>query len=844
MEQLILVSAEFYHFKGFANSNIKHLKVRFEEALQILNSTNGTGKTTFMLELNPKTIDKELFDKDGFKRLIYQNTNKNGEEKHYELYSSHKHNRFIDLSSDVNLNDGNTITQYNTLLREIFNVTPYTWNIAMGTIPFTSLDKNERRKWIETISGVDFGYAFDVYDKIVKRITGVKHSLKLLTNDLVAAEERVIDSNEIKDLEVSKGTLVELSNDLMRLSDSQVDIRYKETIERKLTELKTKALAQSKQLERGWYRNDAPNGVTSVEALMELQRKLEDNIALVDHTLTTLTDNLADKEALLTRVHDINGLSLDEINQQYSQLISSKTKLQEKIENVSDNEYLRLFSDETSVNTVKSIQDNLLTFADWCFIQEQFNDDACQYPFSTEQYKLYQGALHKSLQQIAIYNTRQDELEQHVDAVKSGKEITCPNCQHLFVDGVNKLDSLRNKWKELNTAKQKEQRNVNDYEELVKSYEETEHNLRGIKTWLNDAFNHKRVPYLHYLLDKVESGTSLRTIVNHITKVGKLIPLLLKMYKLEDELSTLSQLKQKFEAVNAVTDTEALEKEVELLRDKVITKREELTQLKEELTTVSQYHRKVDNQLRLSNEHLVTLKMLYEYKLKYGKVINEMMAKGMLGDVQEKLAVTASKLNANESTVTLTKNLKSMIERQEQELALLGDLHKAMSPNGGIIAEQLTGYCTTFANKLTEVLDMVWGYEMKIRPCVNKKGTIDYKFPIQLEKGIVSDIAKGSKAMRGIINLAVMICTRSALGLTHLPMFLDEVGEGLDVTHNEKLRTLIRKLLKGNQCSMVFFVDHDVNNRSSLGDYDEIVFNANQVVTGEDYNQYVEITHY
>ena len=67
MSDLKLLDIELHHFLAFIKPRIKTIKVSFTEFLQILNSTNGSGKTEFLKETSPFPINKDIFSKDGYK---------------------------------------------------------------------------------------------------------------------------------------------------------------------------------------------------------------------------------------------------------------------------------------------------------------------------------------------------------------------------------------------------------------------------------------------------------------------------------------------------------------------------------------------------------------------------------------------------------------------------------------------------------------------------------------------------------------------------------------------------------------------------------------------------------
>jgi hypothetical protein len=225
--------------------------------------------------------------------------------------------------------------------------------------------------------------------------------------------------------------------------------------------------------------------------------------------------------------------------------------------------------------------------------------------------------------------------------------------------------------------------------------------------------------------------------------------------------------------------------------------------------------------------------------------VNNSIGHSFLDKLQRKLASRYTVLNAHESNGRLVNSLSGMVNKQRDKLKAYSDIHKALNPTTGIISEQVTGYCAQFAEQVTGVVGKVWGYPMTICPPeITRKG-LTYQFPVDFGEGnSSSDVSKTSKSQRAIINLAVSLCTRAALGNTKIPLFLDEVSEGLDEHHAKTIREFVRRLIKDSDCDNVFFVDHHAATRHQLGDYEEIVFMPDQVVTSEGYNSHVVIEQY
>ena len=271
MASFKIVDVELHHFLGFIKPRIKNLKVNFVEMLQILNSTNGSGKTEFLKENSPFPINKDIFAKDGYKKIRIE---KDG--LIYSLYSNHKKNSFIIESTNEELNRGGTISTQEELIKLHLGITRPIWNMITGRNKFTQLDKNARRQWMEIISGLDFEYAFSVYKEIKTAISHHKGSVKVTSEHLISESSKQLDSLEIKCLKKEQKGLSELITEVLKNSDPNNSANIQPLVNQvKSTEKTFNSLLHEYLLQRSRKKRVKPieNKPISVEDIkLELQR--------------------------------------------------------------------------------------------------------------------------------------------------------------------------------------------------------------------------------------------------------------------------------------------------------------------------------------------------------------------------------------------------------------------------------------------------------------------------------------------------------------------------------------------------------------------------------------------
>lgn len=818
-------------FKGFKTTDIVKADITMVKKLQQLISTNGSGKSTFLSELNISPINKGLFYEDGYKEVYFTVDGVN-----YVAISSHTSHVLKDLTNKVTLTQGTTISGYNDTIKQKFDYDHYIWKLATGQVRFTSLDRAERQKWIETISGLDFDYAFKIYKSIKTTITGVKRTIKEYESELsnsgnsilsgedaeVYLKRREVLSETIEAIIATKGP--SLGKDVLkRHIDDYI------AIDTALLKAKTKLLA-SDELCFDYLHVD------SIEEFRARYNEKENMLDSLDMQFKYKMAELEDKSKLRAKFTDIDGFNINEAESYLAKLTKRYDELVTLVgdKHSYDHETLRRY-----IERVDAIKEELsLALIDIA----SDGMGATVYPYTATLYKERKQALHEATVKLSSVKLNINHIKSHIEEINRSDDITCPECNSVFKDGGNTLLSL-------NTSLNQQEEElglisvvVTRLEETITEYKQVESNLVKVKELLN-----KFIPFYEVkeLIDSVDGTSDISSIsdnamsyLDNLKYISELQSITIKLTKVTNEIDKYKSIVALGNPEEYQLQCDAIELELIGIRDKRLALVDKLAVMRKEGSKLAKYITSLDELDTLIEKHTAKQKELRE--LLFSDGLNK-----MLGDLQIELGKISSILDNDRITRAIKDKLQTLAKTNKVKLTTLLELEKAINPTTGIIAEQLTSYCQLFSSYVTRTLATVWGYSLTVLPPVtNDVKGVSYRFPMVINDGdTVDDISFGSTSQKSIIDLAILLTSRKLLNMDNQLLILDEVGVGFDTVHNQALGEFLYELVSNSPSKNIMLIHHDTTIRQSLGDFDTIVFDPTQVIVDEGYNEYVKLSY-
>lgn len=838
---MILVEAIYHRFDPFTLAGIKTIKITFSEMLQILNSTNGSGKSTFLKELNIFPVDKELFFEDGYKIVSVkadENSNLLYIFKSTAKGSNSCIERNLDTGDERELNKGGTQKVQLELAEELFNVTPFIWNIITGVTKFTNSDKNVRRKWMEELSGLDFDYAFSVHQNIVRAISERKGTVKMSSNHLTSESAKLLDEVKVTEL----GAELDRLNVIYRnmLSGSKTVTTDAHSILAKLEQLKKEINALNTRIlkfkrVKGLNQIDAP-ALSEVDTLISVNKSRLDSF---DEKRSILTKQLNEKQKLRESLKRTDGYNLPRVEHLLEQ---GRTRRQELLQELTEGTrelfpIERRDNWERTFNKLVGVKDSVVNWANGLSI----NNLTLPLDELTANSLLEENQNTK--QRIGRGEVMLESLKEQLHHLQHTDDVTCPSCSTQFKPNVIVDDKTIIKKMESVT------RTLTELKQLEKTSDTTLAEYRVVKTARDELTNIYYQAGLPELLNNLDLNVVSPYLCTHpITSVledrSKLDELKLVLVK----LTQLEVIKIELTSNQLVGSSEEIQCAVDSLNNEISSILSDYDKTKKEITRLETQR---VNLLQVKDYYLDLInktELFFALRAQLKEELKSALTNNALKVINNRVGRLNNLLGDERVVRAIVDDLSTQINRYQLELEDYVLLEKSINPATGIIGDQLRECTNAFSSQLTKVVGNIWGYGLEILPCPeeNIKG-MDYKFPFKVEgheKKPTSDVSKGSKSQKAIIDLGVQLTTRAVKGFNSMPLYLDEIGEGFDKVHNENLLVFLKQLLTDYKCSHMFLVHHDVRMRSLLGDFDMIVFHKDHVSVPDAYNEHVEITYY
>lgn len=825
-----LETAEFKYFRGFIVPRIKHIKMSFDQALQMFLSSNGSGKSTSIEELSFFPIDKETYKTNGYKIITFTC---NG--RLYTFKSSHKTNSLID-DAGTELILGGTKTEALLIIKDLTGLTPEIWRMAIGLKKFIGCKDKERRRWIEIISKINFDFPLELYYETTIQVNTIKRMIKQVSTDLVTETAKILDADE---LEVMATRSTDIAKHISTLRDGHGVVVSNAVLTqqfKELTQLRTTLRDAILTTNTGTYfNNPIPEAMCRAD-FVSIENDCRTKLAVIE----TKQDVALAEEAKYSRIRETikvnERVDIDALRATSSNAVSEIATLTEALPEWT--ETFRGRSTDTLTNNINAIANLLVDLRNIAV----FNASDLTLSLTPTEYELKVTTVAKLTEQYNYDRFGISNLNTLKANILNQDTVECPKCETSFKSGDHQLESMdKDVLKlELNMGKIKNDMDAGNV--IINTYQEA----HSARVAILDNIRAKLGADLTDVVERCFNSTlTINDIFLSLNTLASGFDTLLKI-----SIFTTAQVS----ADKQISVWELTKKSYEVLEipDEVPDHESVFVDFANE----AQPHRlKADSAKYALSKHDAVLKTLTDLEacmvnyqsaqVKYHATVMDYFKQEMIDHSNIELAKVTYDINQSMINTGLVDKLTTLVTKYKSTLTSALLLEKLLSPKTGIIGKQITGYTNQFAHQITEVINSLWGYKLEVLPCDVNKG-MTYKFPIRIEddEDVISDIAKGSTATKSIINLAILLTTRHALGLNNIPLVLDEAGTGLDTVHSEALGEYLHKLVSGMNSTNVFMVHHDAHIRGMLGSHDTIVYDKRNILLPDDYNEHVEITYY
>lgn len=783
----MIVELELDGYNRFFLNNIQNIVYTPESQIQLILGSNGSGKSSLLKELNPLPINKHEFKEDGFKR--YKDTRNNN---NYEIYSDKSKCSF--KVNDEELNPGGTKKIQLKLIEDHFNLTPKNNNVLLNISKLTTMSTNERKEWLRQMSTVDYAYSIFLYNEVKQKLRDSVGFVKIINNELTEDTKLLIKEEE---LETIKKEIV-----FLKESIEEITLRYsnENIIEEIINPDYDELIQFDKLLSKGidkFNRNDILVNINSIN-IKEIEKEIEiiqkeiDNIEILNRTteeIEVLKKSILEKENYFSTIKEYykGGFNLLDSLTLYNNYKNEDANIINIITELSNYDDVMLDKDE-----FKILNDNIVNV---------------------------RGKLESKTRHL---NRLTDELTILMDNKKDENKISCHKCGAEQYFGYNE-----NKEKELKENITKTENEISiirkQLDEYLVVHNKCDNKINLIKL-LKDLYVKTELSgywnlHLQEAIGKL-TGTQIFIINNNL----RLSLEACKDYK--ENYDQLQDMQYKLKVDKEILELQNKTKESS--KDKLLSKLEKYVDLKrEKLLKLDFYNnllKDIDSFITIKeNLNTVLKKHNHNVNIIVTKNKNDLLKKIII-DLKTKLLELEDKYsNYDRIKSRIIKN-KELIEKHELNKTLLEKTLKALSPNEGLIAKSINGFINKFLTEMNAIINSVWSYEIVLLPCqINEDNDLDYQFSVLVDNNqTIDDVSNLSSSMKDIIDLSFRIIFMKYMGLSDMPLILDEFGITMDDKHRFNVYSVIENTL-ANNFSQLFITAHFKSMYSRFLDSDIVV---------------------
>lgn len=804
-------------------NHIKELVYTPVEREQIIIGTNGSGKSSLLYELSPLPANHKNYASGGFKKIKIEHRG-----SIYELSSSFDKGQSHSFVKDgVELNPG--VGTYSTqldLVQTHFGINQKFHELFLGIKRFTRMSVAERREWFTQLSDANYDYAISVYNRVKERARDVSGSIKIGKKKLSFETNKIFDEAELKALESKCQTLYDL---VAVLQENRIPAEYdSQALEQEGAQLLKQIDSKGKLLSNlrqaiAPYLHEIP---TLQESIASLQQELAQCKALSDQYYKDFEKTSEQFEI----AKKVKQASIEELRQSIAAIEQEIDAIRAK--------YTLGLPEVTSPGEVRAQLDSV---DHWIVkvLPVLIESKGKGYTLARK------VELSTSLQTqrdaaafLAQDIRKASGIIEHLNALKSDKQVECPNCNHRWIVGFDQCLFDRSK-ERLAFYETENQR-------LLKSISETSEELQILEQYLSavdsvyGAFkaNELLQDFLGYVLQKEIIHKDPANLQYQMDIYRKDLSDQERVYE------CIRVIKHKNELISKAIENKDLDydfiekhkKDLELqmaeLTDRQRSASMQLKSAKSLLEDVTLLTSDSDElEQLLANYHALGENSIETFRR---NLYNE-----MLRNVQSILAKHEAQLHEARNHRNIIKAIEEQISDLENEERLLKIVAKELSPTEGLIAEGLFGFMQLFVSQMNAFIKKIWTYPLVIMPCaLGDDGSLDldYKFPMVVDTSDRSrkDVSEGSSAMHEVVDLAFKITAMKALRLQDYPLFLDEFGSTMDPTHKAATIELINSIMKQDHFTQLFMISHDVVQYGALSNTEVSVLSATNMMLPKD----------
>jgi len=813
---MLLKELKLKHYTRLYIPNIKYIDYIPKQNIQIILASNGSGKSSLLKEVIPNVENlKKEYDEDGYRYAVY-----NHRDKLYELNYDRNSNRYSFKLNGEELNQAGIKKTQKILIEEHFKINKYIHEMLLSTTTFTNMSTTERKRWFtDILTSIDYKYALDKYNKTKTHIRDLISYIKLLQSKIMFDDQnlKVMNDTYIAKLKQDKSEFVKLLDNILAKrplikDEKNIDMSMILSIQNELYRLINK------------YK-DKPN-----ESLV---KNIDSIILSKEFELSSINKRIDEVKDKLKKL-GTEGLDIKEDKKELEvKLNELKSKLDKYVENSN-----LIYDDyKLYIEELLSKHSDLIDISSKLLELDKIDITTDYVNKLTETMNKKKNELDRLEQVISDIDK---ELQKQI-AYSEAEDVTCPRCKNIFKPNYEE-QKLRVLKSELAKKLELKETLEKSYKELLEIKEKVIEK-RQLVAMLKMSLATDRLKHIFKdLLDSSDKFFNTHIISRKISDLYAKLPdydviiNLIKEYK---------DIKQKLTIIESITIDKLsylqnLKKELESELSRLLQKSLDITK---ELNT----YKSIKSDKAKMNKYMADLKRFLNRikelkKDKYDSLLRDYYNE-LIYLIKHEIADIDSKLIKYDKIKTHREELVKELDEYKSELELSKKLEEYLSPTKGIIGESISKTINIILERMNEIINSIWTYEIKILPCNIEDNDLTFRFPVLLNNNKeIPDVNKGSSAIKEIIDFAFKITAMEFLDMIDYPLILDESFSTFDAVHRIRAYEYIEELSR-ERFKQIFLISHYMESYGRYNNADVIILdNSNVNYTGE-YNSVIDIKY-
>ena len=788
-------------------NNIKEIIFTPTKKTNLILGTNGSGKSSLLKELSPLVFDKKHFGENGYKEVHIEHNN-----KMYIL--TQEGNKCSFKENGVELNASANRKVQSTLVKEKLKYDIDYHKLFLGITNFTTMSPSERKEWLIRLSNVNYDYSLGYFKRLLSRDRDIRGTIKILNSKLM--------------------------EDKVNLLTDEIKLKYKEDLKAVSTLIDT--MLENK--EKISFNNNDYNKILESMILVNenLISKICTNVALkdIDNEISKISNELEH----LDKINTVKIKQLEEAKHfKESNSIVEKglednlNKIKRDIEKLSSEIKIpySILSTTSVLSLLKLIKNRVFSIlADISTLNVNLTlEEAAEISKNILNLEKFKAAT-----DIKI-STLENELK--ISKEKKDESVTCNKCSNVF----NPYYTIE-KEQEMILSIEKNKSLLTEALNKLKDLNETNSkylNKQNLISEFYSLFSNSSV--LNNFITSIISNFNIQTSSMQILK-----ELEFEFNILEDKFVKISNLeleskkiKEELDKIKLFTN---LRKDNNLDYDKL---NNEISESNIKSAKLKQYLNDLNNDKNTKqNIKLLTLKYISLLKSQEESLNNEIkkeknkLLEDIISECRSIKFDLEDKIKKSDLLEDRLKILEKDIKELENKSRLLKSAIEALSPSGGLIADSILSFIKNLVTDMNYIINSIWSYDLEIKACDLENGDLDYKFPVVSDsRGFTEDVGLTSSSMKEVIDLAFKIVAMKYSSMEDYPLFLDEFGRTMDMSHRVRAYSAIDNVSSGI-FSQVFIVSHFSGVYNRFSDSDTIVLDSKNIsIDKKDYNSSIVI---